>query len=92
MRHFFSEMNETSLTFTDIEMNDHEIEYIEIHYERPSEKHCFDYLDATIPDFNIIKSKGFSEKEIEFLKQYAINNSDLIWQIAREDVNCSRGK
>lgn len=85
MRHFFSEMDEISLTFTDIQKNRHGMEFIEIHYERPSETDGFDYLDAVIPGFEIIKSKGFTDKDISFLKQYALDNSILIWEIAREE-------
>lgn len=85
MKHFFSEIDEITLTFSDIQTNQQGMEYIKIYFERPSDA-GFDFLESTLPALNIKDSAGFSARELENLLAYARNNAFLIWEIAREEV------
>ena len=84
MKYFFSEIDEVTLTFSDIKINRSGMEYIRIYFERPNEN-GFDFLEATLPSLKIKKSKGFTTEESARLLNYARTNAFLIWEIARED-------
>ena len=84
MRHFFSEIDEITLTFSDIQINGCGMEYIRIYFERPNET-GFDFLETTLPTLVIKKSSGFTAEENLRLLDYAKTNAFLIWEIARED-------
>lgn len=84
MKHFFSEIDEVTLTFSDICINRYGMEYIKIYFERPNEN-GFDFLEATLPTLNIKACDGFSKEESARLLDYARTNAFLIWEIARED-------
>lgn len=83
-RHYYSTVNGTVTTFADIHDSPAHGEYITVHFERPSEK-GFDIMEVTLPSMDMEKCLGFSEEEMLWLKRYALNNSALIWEIARED-------
>lgn len=83
MKNFFSEINEVTMTFSDIHENNDGMEYIKIYFERPNES-GFDFLESTIPSLTVKRSYGFSEMETIRLLRYARNNAVLIWQIASE--------
>ncbi len=51
MKHFFSEIDEVTLTFSDIKTNCDGMEYIQIYFEHPNEN-GFDFLEA----WSIIKA------------------------------------
>lgn len=84
MKHFFSEIDKVTLTFSDIHVNSYGMEYIRIYFERPNEN-GFDFLESTLPMLNVKKSFGFSNEELIELLDYAKTNAFLIWEIARED-------
>ena len=84
MKYFFSEIDEITLTFSDIEINHDGMEYIRIYFERPNER-GFDFLESTLPALNVKACEGFSQKEVGELLDYARTNAFLIWEIARED-------
>ncbi|MBO6266929.1 MAG: hypothetical protein J6M06_01720 [Synergistaceae bacterium] len=42
-------------------------------------------MDISLPGMDCEKCLGFTEEEMLGLKRYALNNSALIWEIARED-------
>ncbi len=84
MKYFFSEINNITLTFSDIFINRYGMEYIRIYFERPRED-GFDFLESALPMLNIKASVGFSTREREQLLDYAKTNAFLIWEIARED-------
>lgn len=84
MKYFFSEIDEITLTFGDIHLNQFGMEYIRIYFERPNEN-GFDFLDSTLPALNIKNSHGFNRQELQNLLEYAKNNAFLIWEIAREN-------
>ena len=84
MKHFFSEVDEITLTFSDININRYGMEYIKIYFERPNDN-GFDFLESTLPTLNVKASKGFNKEEISRLLDYARTNAFLIWEIARED-------
>lgn len=84
MKHFFSEIDKVTLTFSDIHVNRYGMEYIRIYFERPNEN-GFDFLESTLPMLNVKKSFGFSNEELIELLDYAKTNAFLIWEIARED-------
>lgn len=43
-------------------------------------------LELKLPEASVVKNSGFSEDEISALKEYAINEADYIYSIAK-DVN-----
>ena len=84
MKHFFSEIDEVTLTFSDIKTNRDGMEYIQIYFEHPNES-GFDFLESTLPALRVKSSEGFSQKETADLLDYARTNAFLIWEIARKD-------
>ena len=85
MKYFFSEINEITLTFSDIKATRDGMEFIKIYFECPNEN-GFNFLESTLPTLNVKKSSGFSKKETARLLDYARTNSFLIWEIAREEA------
>ncbi|MBQ7453601.1 MAG: hypothetical protein IJS69_00890 [Selenomonadaceae bacterium] len=83
MKYFFSEIDEITLTFSDIKTNGDGMEYIRIYFEHPN-ANGFDFLESSLPALNIKNSFGFSKKETSRLLNYARTNAFLIWDIARE--------
>ncbi len=84
MKYFFSEIDEITLTFSDIEINHDGMEYIRIYFERP-DKNGFNFLESTLPTLKVKACKGFDMEERRKLLDYARTNAFLIWEIARED-------
>ena len=83
MKYFFSEIDEVTLTFSDIKINRDGMEYIKIYFEHPNAD-GFDFLESTLPSLMIKKTFGFSAEESARLLEYAKTNAFLIWEIARE--------
>lgn len=83
MRHFYSEMDEISLTYCDPYENEDGLDIISLHFERPRYM-GFDTLDTSLPVLYPQKVVGFSKEEVEDLLQYARDNAPLIWSLARE--------
>lgn len=83
MKHFFSEMDEITLTFSDIHVNRNGMEFIRIYFERPTDG-GFDFLESTLPALIVKDANGFSPEETAQLLNYAKTNAFLIWDIARE--------
>ena len=84
MKYFYCEIDEITLTFSDIHLNQFEMEYIRIYFERPN-NNGFDFLESTLPTLEIKNFFGFNNNEIKKLLEYARNNAFLIWEIAREN-------
>lgn len=84
MKYFYSEIDEITLTFGDIHLNQYGMEYIRIYFERPNDG-GFDFLESSLPALEIKKSSGFNHGEIKNLLDYARNNAFLIWEVAREN-------
>lgn len=82
MKYFFSEIDEVTLTFSDIH-NRAGMEFIRIYFERPN-SNGFDFLESTLPSLRIKSSAGFTNEERTKLLDYARTNSFLIWNVARE--------
>ena len=85
MKHFYSEIDEITLTFSDIHINRDGMEYIRIYFERPNEN-GFDYLESTIPSLNVKETSGFNKAEVKELLHYAQTNAFLMWDIARDNT------
>lgn len=83
MKNFYSEIDEVTLTFSDIHTTTDGMEYIRIYFERPTEN-GFDFLESTIPSLRVKESAGFSKAEIQEMLRYAQANAFLMWDIARE--------
>ena len=83
MKYFFSEIDEITLTFSDIHATRDGMEFIRIYFEAPTEN-GFNFLESSLPALNVKKSFGFTPNETERLLDYARTNSFLIWDIARE--------
>ena len=84
MKYFFSEIDEVTLTFSDIQTNCDGMEYIRIYFEHPNET-GFDFLETSLPALRVKSCGGFTKKETADLLDYARTNAFLIWEIARED-------
>ena len=84
MKNFFSEIDEITLTFSDIQINGCGMEYIRIYFERPNEN-GFDFLETTLPALNVKACKGFNKEEQVNLLDYTRTNAFLIWETAREE-------
>lgn len=72
----------TLVTFNDIR-KDKNGEHIDVYFERPVDT-GFDYLQISLPDLDTASFEGYSEAEIEDLKDFAADNAALIWEMARE--------
>ena len=83
MKYFFSEIDEVTLTFSDIHATDDGMEFIRIYFECPTED-GFKFLESSLPALNVKSSHGFSKEETDHLLNYARTNAFLIWDIARE--------
>lgn len=79
----------TLVTFNDIR-KDKNGEHIDVYFERPADN-GFDYLQISLPDLDTASFEGYSEAEIEDLKDFAAYNAALIWEMARE-FSCLRTK
>ena len=86
MKYFFSEIDEVTLTFSDIHTTRDGMEFIRIYLEYPTED-GFNFLESTLPTLNVKKSSGFSKEETARLLDYARTNAFLIWDIAREGAD-----
>ena len=86
MKNFFSEIDDITLTFSDIQTNSDGMENIRIYFERPSTK-GFDFLETVLPSLIVKKAVGFNSGETEKLLEYARTNAFLIWEIAREGAD-----
>ena len=84
MRHYYSTVNHVVATFSDIHDSPRNGEYLSVHLERPNPK-GFDIMEISLPGMDCEKCLGFTEEEMLGLKRYVLNNSALIWEIARED-------
>lgn len=82
MKNYFSTMDDTVLTFSDIEERNG-FDEITVYFERPNET-GFDFAEGRLPDNLFYKSFGFSEDELLQLEKYLRNNAPLIWEIANE--------
>ena len=83
MKYFFSEIDEITLTFSDIQTNDDGMKFIKIYFEHPN-ANGFDFLESTLPTLNVKNSFGFNQDEQTRLLNYAKANAFLIWDVARE--------
>ncbi len=81
MKNFYSEIDEITLTFSNIHTTHDGMEYIRIYFERPTEN-GFDFLESTIPSLNVKECSGFSGTEAKELLRYAQANAFLMWDIA----------
>ena len=62
MKYFFSELDEVTLTFGDIQTNSSGMEFIRIYFEKPVD-YGFNFLESTLPALTVNDSKGFTDDE-----------------------------
>ncbi|MBD3879534.1 MAG: hypothetical protein SR1Q5_07610 [Quinella sp. 1Q5] len=86
MKYFFSEIDEITLTFSDIHATRDGMEFIRIYFEAPNEN-GFNFLESTLPTLNVKDSSGFTKEETLRLLDYARTNAFLMWEIAREGAD-----
>lgn len=77
MKYFFSELDEVTLTFGDIQTNSSGMEFIRIYFEKPVD-YGFNFLESTLPALTVNDSKGFTDDEKKYLLNYAMRNAFLI--------------
>lgn len=83
MKHVYVEFaDETLVTFNDIRL-DKNGEHIDVYFERPIDG-GFAFLQISLPDLDTIATEGLSNEEIAELKDFAVDNEALIWEMARE--------
>ena len=80
MKHYFSTIDETVLTFSDIH-SEGTSDYIRVYFERPNDV-GFDFAEGTIPACSFTRTYGFSQDELMAMIDYLRRNELLIWQLA----------
>ena len=81
--YYFSTLDNVVLTFSDVfEIN--YLEQIRLYFERPNES-GFDIAEVILPIYHFTKVIGFTEDEVFELEEYAKDNAELIWELAREN-------
>ncbi|MBR2142871.1 hypothetical protein [Anaerovibrio sp.] len=83
MKNFYTEIDNITMTFSDIKKTDDGMEYIKIYFEKPVDG-GFYFLESTLPSLDIVDVEGFSEQEQRKLLAYASRNSFIVWELARE--------
>lgn len=83
MKNYYSTIDNTMLTFSNIEEDKDGFDYITFRFERPNDN-GFDFAEGILPANQINKTFGFSEDELMQMQEYLKINSFLIWEIARE--------
>ncbi|SFB01769.1 hypothetical protein [Selenomonas ruminantium] len=83
MKNFYSEVDDVTLTYSDIKTTDDGMEYIRIYFEKPIEG-GFSFLESVIPGLDIKETEGFSDEEVTDLLGYANRNAFIIWRLAKE--------
>lgn len=84
MKHYYSTVDGVITTFSDIYVSELKGESIVVHMEKPV-ANGFYTAEFLLPSITCTKVSGFSEDDLICLKQFVLNNSSLIWEIARED-------
>ena len=82
MKNFYTEIDNITMTFSDIKKTDDGMEYIKIYFEKPVDG-GFYFLESTLPSLDIVDVEGFSEQEQRKLLAYASRNSFIVWELAR---------
>ena len=86
MKHVYVEFaDETLVTFNDIRL-DKNVEHIDVYFERPIDG-GFAFLQISLPDLDTVATEGMTNAEIRELKDFAVDNEALIWEMAREGGN-----
>jgi hypothetical protein len=83
MRHYYSEVDEVTLTHTDIYLTDSG-RRVDVRFERPRETGGFDFAEGFLPECAFNKTFGFSEEELFRLEKYLKNNLFLLWEYAQK--------
>ena len=83
MKNFYSEVDDVTLTYSDIKTTEDGMEYIRIYFEKPVED-GFCFLESSLPLLNVVETEGFTEQEQKELLDYASRNAFIIWELARE--------
>lgn len=73
--------DETEIVHSNIIADDDEIKKVIVHFERPCED-GFCVARFELPNYTLIKKEHFSDKEIEFFKEFLQNNAHLIYKYA----------
>ncbi len=84
MKHYYSTIDNIVTTFSDIHQSATMGDSILVHMERAREQDT-DVAEFLLPSITCTKCTGFSEEEQQKLSTFVLNNSALIWEIARED-------
>ena len=82
MKHFYSDIDGVVLTFDNIKIVDG-VETLPVYFERNDGKGDFDFAEGTIPEYYFPRSRGFSEYELEQLRQFLKNNTYLLFKSAK---------
>ncbi len=83
MKNFYSEVDDVTLTYSDMKSTADGMEYIRIFFEKPIDG-GFAFLETVIPGLEIRETEGFSDSDIKELLDYANRNAFIIWQLAKE--------
>ena len=83
MKNFYSEIDEITLTFSDIHSTPDGMEYIRIYFERPTEN-GFDDARCELPSYTWTEKRGFTDKEIDLFHQLLESNAHLLFRYAAD--------
>jgi hypothetical protein len=82
MKHYYSQVNNITLTHSDMTTENHSRRVI-VRFERPNPK-GFDFAEGLLPECIFMKTAGFTEDEMFDLKDYLQCNALLIWDYAQK--------
>ena len=82
MKHYYSTVNDISLTHSDLTVTDNQ-RIVYTRFERPNEN-GFDFAEGSLPFTSFSKTYGFTEDELFELADYLQHNSLLIWDYAKK--------
>jgi hypothetical protein len=83
MKNFYSEVDDVTLTYSDIKTTADGMEYIRIYFEKPTAD-GFSFLESVIPGLEVKESEGFSDAEITDLIDYVNRNAFILWWLTQE--------
>ena len=87
MMHFYTEIDDWTTMFSDINTGDYGQESIRLCFEKPI-ANGFASGELVLPDLIWTKQLSMTEDDVYSLEEYARNNSPLIWELAREGKGC----
>ena len=82
---FVSLPDGTEISCSEVRRNQLDKDVVRIYIEKwNDDSRDFDYVEFYLPDFNITKGQGFSDKVIREHMKHIRHLQDVVWECARE--------